>query len=46
MSAPIIHGSSRHRRQWRGLESTRRLLGYEPGDGTAFPKRNAVQNDQ
>jgi NAD(P)-dependent dehydrogenase (short-subunit alcohol dehydrogenase family) len=34
----IVHGSSRHRRMWLDIESTRALLGYEPKDGTAFPR--------
>lgn len=34
----IVHGVSRHRRSWLDLESTCRLLGYLPQDGTAFPQ--------
>lgn len=36
----IVHGSSRHRRLWLGLDATRRLLGFDPKDGTAFPRAN------
>ena len=34
----IVHGVSRHRRSWMDLEVSRRVLGYEPQDGTAFPR--------
>ncbi len=34
----IVHGVSRHRRSWMEVEDSRRVLGYEPQDGTAFPK--------
>ncbi len=34
----IVHGSSRHRRMWLDIESSHRLLDYEPQDGTAFPR--------
>ncbi len=34
----VVHGSSQHRRLWLGLDATRRLLGYEPQDGTALPR--------
>ena len=37
----IVHGVSRHRKSWLSLEETCALLGYEPQDGTAFPKRNS-----
>ncbi len=37
----IVHGSSRHRRQWLGLEFTGGLLGFEPRDGTAFPRKES-----
>ncbi|MEE2833625.1 MAG: NAD(P)-dependent oxidoreductase [Candidatus Latescibacterota bacterium] len=36
----IVHGSSRHRRMWLDIESTRQLLDFEPQDGTAFPRAN------
>ena len=36
----IVHGSSQHRRLWLGLDATRRLLGFDPKDGTAFPRAN------
>lgn len=34
----IVHGSSAHRRMFLDIESTREALGYEPQDGTAFPR--------
>ena len=34
----IVHGVSRHRRSWMDVDDSRRVLGYEPQDGTAFPK--------
>lgn len=34
----VVHGISRHRRSWMDLEISREVLGYEPHDGTAFPK--------
>ena len=34
----IVHGSSQHRRMWLDITSTRELLGFEPEDGTAFPR--------
>ena len=34
----IVHGISRHHRSWMDLEISRQVLGYEPQDGTAFPK--------
>ena len=34
----IVHGISRHQRSWMDLEVSRRLVGYEPQDGTAFPR--------
>jgi nucleoside-diphosphate-sugar epimerase len=34
----IVHGVSRHRKSWLGLDETCALLGYEPQDGTAFPR--------
>ena len=37
----IVHGSSRHQNDWMDLQETSRLLGYEPEDGTAFPKGSA-----
>ena len=37
----IVHGASRHQSEWMDLEETSRLLGYEPQDGTAFPKGSA-----
>ena len=35
----IVHGSSTHRRMFLDIESTQRLLGYEPRDGTRFERR-------
>jgi UDP-glucose 4-epimerase len=32
----IVHGSSRHRNEWMGLDHTCQILGYEPENGTAF----------
>ena len=37
----IVHGASRHQSEWMDLEETSQLLGYEPQDGTAFPKGSA-----
>ena len=37
----IVHGSSRHRRMWLDIDSTCQLLGFEPEDGTAFPRANS-----
>ena len=34
----IVNGVSGHRRSWMNLEDSRRI-GYEPEDGTAFPRR-------
>lgn len=34
----IVHGVSNHRKSWMDLEINRRVLGYEPEDGTAFQK--------
>ena len=34
----IVHGSSRHRNEWMAIGHTSRVLGYEPKDGTAFPR--------
>lgn len=34
----IVNGVSKHRRSWLDLEVSRRVVGYEPEDGTAFPK--------
>ncbi|MBK34324.1 MAG: epimerase [Gemmatimonadetes bacterium] len=34
----IVHGISNHRHSWMDLEVNRQVLGYEPEDGTAFPK--------
>ena len=36
----IAHGSSRHKNGWMDLAETSRALGYEPEDGTAFPKES------
>lgn len=35
----IVHGSSRHKNGWMGLDHTCKVLGYAPEDGTAFPKK-------
>jgi len=35
----IVNGISNHRYGRLDLESTRRLLGFEPGDGTAYSQR-------
>lgn len=37
----IVHGISKHRHSWMDLEISRSVLGYEPQDGTAFPKTMA-----
>ena len=34
----LVNGISRHRRTWLDLDYTCRILGYEPQDGTAFPR--------
>ena len=34
----IVHGSSRYRRMWLDITSTRELLAFKPEDGTAFPR--------
>lgn len=34
----IVHGTSRHRNAWMSLDHTTDLVGYQPQDGTAFPK--------
>ena len=34
----IVPGTSRHRHSWMDVEHTCRVLGYEPQDGTAFPR--------
>jgi len=34
----IVHGISNHRHSWMDLEISRAVLGYEPQDGTAFPR--------
>ena len=38
LSFAIVNGVSRHRRSHVAIEATCQLLGYEPRDGTAFPK--------
>lgn len=35
----LVNGMSRHRRSWMAMDYTCRLLGYEPQDGTAFPRQ-------
>ena len=35
----VVNGISKHRRGVLALEETRRLLGFEPQDGSAFPRR-------
>ena len=35
----IVHGVSRHRRSWMNVDDSCRVLGYEPQDGTVFPKQ-------
>ena len=34
----LVNGVSRHRRTWLDLDYTCRVLGYEPQDGTVFPR--------
>ena len=34
----LVNGISLHRRTWMDLDDTCRTLGYEPQDGTAFPR--------
>ena len=38
MEWAIVHGTSRHRNAWMSLDHTTDLVGYQPQDGTAFPK--------
>ena len=40
----IVPGVSRHRRAWMDHEDACRILGYQPQDGTAFPK--AISQDK
>lgn len=35
----IVHGVSNHKHSWMDLDINREILGYEPEDGTAFPKK-------
>jgi len=37
----IVNGVSNHKYPWMDLEVNREVLGYEPEDGTAFPKGTA-----
>lgn len=37
----IVHGISNHRRSYMSLDVSRQAVGYEPQDGTAFPKTSA-----
>ena len=39
----IVNGVSNHRRSWLDLEVSRRIVGYEPEDGTVFPKADRAQ---
>ena len=39
----IVNGVSNHHRSSLDLEVSRRILGYEPEDGTAFPKADRPQ---
>ena len=34
----IVPGISRHKKGWQDVEDACRMLGYEPQDGTAFPR--------
>ena len=34
----IVPGISRHKKGWQDVEDACRILGYEPQDGTAFPR--------
>ena len=34
----VAHGVSRHKLSWLDLESTCKMFGYKPVDGTAFPR--------
>lgn len=38
LSFAIVNGTSRHRRSFLDVEETVRILGYNPQDGTAYPK--------
>ncbi len=38
VSCAIVHGASKHRKCWLDIESTEADIGYEPEDGTAFPR--------
>lgn len=35
----IVHGSSHHQHQFMDIEETKRVLGWQPQDGTAYPRR-------
>ena len=39
----IVHGISKHRVSWMDLEVSRTVLGYEPQDGTAFPRTSDAE---
>jgi hypothetical protein len=34
----IVPGISRHKKGWQDVEDACRPLGYQPQDGTAFPR--------
>jgi hypothetical protein len=34
----VAHGVSRHKLSWLDLESTCKMFGYKPVDGTGFPR--------
>jgi len=38
----IVNGISNHRKSWMDLEVSRSVLGYEPQDGTNFPRATAA----
>ena len=38
VSFAIVHGSSRHRHMWLDIDSTCELLGFQPEDGSVFPR--------
>ena len=38
VNVAIVPGISRHKKSWQDVEDACRILGYEPQDGTAFPR--------
>ena len=36
----IVHGASKHRKCWLDIDSTQSTIGYDPEEGTAYPRRS------